>query len=273
MSYIRPEDVKSPRRQFTLVAILDDGKTCDRPTGENSVSISIGRWKDSKGTEEPILGIRWNGDDANPIGNPQSRGLPTWFVVPRHLRQMILDRMPLSPRKRAVLQEVFGDDLFTGPDGAGWVCDKCGERIRTAQHGVVEWVSVHQQNHWEGRRMFIVHHLSASPLTKQRGDDGCYLSQAEQRRTGTTTDWVHLDELLGPDGLMQMLEMIADNEVPVQDILETIQRLHLPRYERARPYINSAVADGLFEPNLRRGFYWQQELERVLAKYSKQNRA
>ena len=35
--------------------------------------------------------MRWNGDnDDNPIGNPQSRGLPTWFIVPDNYVEAIL---------------------------------------------------------------------------------------------------------------------------------------------------------------------------------------
>jgi hypothetical protein len=56
-----------------LIAVIDDGKTNDNPSGAKSVSIAVGRWKAAK-TEEPVLAMRWNGDDENPIGNPQSRG-------------------------------------------------------------------------------------------------------------------------------------------------------------------------------------------------------
>ncbi len=268
--YIEPKDVKSPRRHFTLVAILDDGKTLDNPTGEDSVSMSIGRWKSPDGSEEPVLGIRWNGNNANPIGNPQSRGLPTWFVVPQHLRQMIFDRMHMSARKRAMLQEVFGDDLFTGPDGAGWICDTCGKPIRNARQGVLEWVNIENAGDWQGSRMFIVHHLSASPLRSTRPLEGCYVSQDRQRQSNASTDWSHLDEFLGPDGLTQLLSMIAEHNIPVQDILGAIQRLHLPRYERARQHMPAAVSKALIEPNLPPGFYWQDELEQVLENHTRQ---
>jgi hypothetical protein len=67
-----------------------------------------------------------------------------------------------------------------------------------------------------------------------------------------------------------MLGLIADNELPAKDVLETIQRLHTPRYERARPYIDSALADGVFESNLGHGFYWQRDLEVVLAHFNQQ---
>ena len=264
MPYILPTAVTSPRRHFTLVAVLDDGRTDDNPSGEENVAVALGRWRNGNGTEEPILGIRWNGSEANPIGNPQSRGLPTWFVVPSHLRRAILERLTLSDAHEALVLDAF-DDFGAGPDGTGWICDTCGKPIRKATHGVVEWVNYHdEKSHWKGPRMRVVHHAMASPLKKRRGDDGCYISHDEQRQTGTTTSWSHLDEFLGPDGLTQMLMLIADKEVPAKDVLETIQRLHTPRYERARPYIESALAEGAFESNLRPGFYWQRDLESVL---------
>jgi hypothetical protein len=34
--------------------------------------------------------MRWNGTGENPLGSPQSRGLPTWFIVPdQHWKQML----------------------------------------------------------------------------------------------------------------------------------------------------------------------------------------
>ena len=103
MSYITPNAVTSPRRHLTLVAILDDGRTEDNPSGEDSVSVALCRWRNVGGAEEPILGIRWNGSDASPIGNPQSRGLPTWFVIPAHLRRSILERLTLSDASHALV--------------------------------------------------------------------------------------------------------------------------------------------------------------------------
>jgi hypothetical protein len=256
MSYIPPNAVTSPRRHFTLITVLEDGRTGDNPTGEGNVSVALGRWRSADGAEEPILGVRWNGDDANPIGNPQSRGLPTWFVVPRHLRRSILEHLVLSDAKEALVLEAF-DDFGAGPDGTGWICDECGKPICKAKDGVVEWPG-DKVTHWRGRRMRVVHHFLASPLRKKRGDAGCY-------QDGPDWEWDSLDHFLGPDGLMQLLALIADKEVPAEDILHTIQRLHLPRFERARPYIDSALADGVFEPNLAPGFYWQRDLELVLA--------
>jgi len=77
-TYIKPTEVQSPKRFWSLIHVLFDG-------GEGQSSLAIGRW-DNK----PVLAMRWNGDGENPLGNPQSRGLPTWFVVPdQHWRQIL----------------------------------------------------------------------------------------------------------------------------------------------------------------------------------------
>ena len=95
-SYVRPEDVHAPKRHWKLFHVLFDGgeERADRP-GLNH-SLAIGRW-DNK----PVLAMRWNGGEGNPIGNPQSRGLPTWFVVPdQHARQILeSDDFNLSDNK------------------------------------------------------------------------------------------------------------------------------------------------------------------------------
>ena len=187
------------------------------------------------------------------------------------MSHVILDRISLSEGKRQLLIDV-ASEFFAGPDGTGWICDKCGKPIRTAKDGVVEWVEFDDsKSHWKGPRMFVVHHLNASLLKKKRGDVGCYISQDEQDRTHTQTSWTPLDEFLGSDGLTQMLALISDDKIPAKDVLETIQRLHTPRFERARPYIRSALAEGLIETNLALGFYRQEELQCVLENYPKQD--
>jgi hypothetical protein len=37
-----------------------------------------------------VVGMRWNGHAKGMIGNPQSRGNPTWFIVPDELADAIL---------------------------------------------------------------------------------------------------------------------------------------------------------------------------------------
>lgn len=84
-TYVKPADVHAPKRHWQLFHVLfDGGEARDDGTGTSS-SLAIGRW-DNK----PVLAMRWNGKKESPLGNPQSRGLPTWFIVPdQHVRQIL----------------------------------------------------------------------------------------------------------------------------------------------------------------------------------------
>lgn len=77
--YITPENVKSPKSRISgdIVVLRDGG-----PGGWSLVKL-IWDGKES-------YGIRWNGSDKdNGIGNPQSRGVPTWFILPDNLEKLV----------------------------------------------------------------------------------------------------------------------------------------------------------------------------------------
>ena len=81
-SHIPPETVFSPRRYWTLIKVLEN-------QGEERHALALGRW-DGKAR----LAMRWNGSRENPIGNPQSRGLPTWFILPEEYEEAVLSTLP-----------------------------------------------------------------------------------------------------------------------------------------------------------------------------------
>jgi hypothetical protein len=85
-TYIKPTEVLGPKRSWDLFHVLFDGGPSggDRPE-QPGTSLAIGRWNG-----RPTLAMRWNGNAENPIGNPQSRGIPTWFILPEHDAQQIL---------------------------------------------------------------------------------------------------------------------------------------------------------------------------------------
>jgi len=84
VTYIRPSEVHAPRRHWSLVHVLFDGGAATEENRSPS-ALAIGRWNN-----EPVLAMRWNGNSENPLGNPQSRGLPTWFIVPeQHWKQIL----------------------------------------------------------------------------------------------------------------------------------------------------------------------------------------
>jgi hypothetical protein len=69
-AYTPPDKVRSPKSRWMLSEVLED-------LGEWGTSVAVGEWD-----EKRVLAIRWNGDADNPNGNPQSRGLPIWFILP-----------------------------------------------------------------------------------------------------------------------------------------------------------------------------------------------
>lgn len=88
-SYILPSECHSPRAHWSLVTVLED-------RGPEDISLAVGRWDG-----EPVLAMRWNGTDGSKVGNPQSRGLPTWFILPGDYAEKILVLLPLAKQNLA----------------------------------------------------------------------------------------------------------------------------------------------------------------------------
>lgn len=86
--YIPPEDATSPRRSWSITRILIPG-------GPEDMAIALGKWD---GVD--VIGLRWNGTAENPIGNPQSRGLATWFILEAgHYTDAVIEALPEAERK------------------------------------------------------------------------------------------------------------------------------------------------------------------------------
>lgn len=78
--YHDPNTVLSPKdRVQALEVVYDAGPV------EKSWSVARLLWENS-----PAVGIRWNGDKDNKKGTPQTRGNPTWFIVPPELEDAVL---------------------------------------------------------------------------------------------------------------------------------------------------------------------------------------
>ncbi len=84
MAYIDPQTVIAPKSLVSNVRVVYDSP----PTSEEGFSVVTLRW----GNDGDAVGIRWNGDpDDKGIGTPQAFGQPTWFLIPKELREPILD--------------------------------------------------------------------------------------------------------------------------------------------------------------------------------------
>lgn len=97
---MKAQDVRSPRDKWTLIEVLFDG-------GDGEDSLAVGEW-----AGERVLATRWNGKGKE-IGNPQSRGLPTWYVVPARYNTGMLNSLSpndLPPNKRKIAEALLGLD-------------------------------------------------------------------------------------------------------------------------------------------------------------------
>jgi len=132
-----------------------------------------------------------------------------------------------------------------------WICDVCNTPIVQAADGWVEWIEYEDVGRKRGRDLRLVHHRPASPQPK-----GCQADQQAnyKKDQGSVSD-PDLNSFLGPDGLIRLLSILSDGEIPQGALFDLIQRLHIPGYEQARPYFEEAIARGVIEPNLPAGFY------------------
>jgi len=68
----------------------------------NRWAIVIMHWKG-----KPCLGIRWF---YGKQGTPSVRGFGTWLIIPNELANAILDKLPLSPKKRREVDKILIGD-------------------------------------------------------------------------------------------------------------------------------------------------------------------
>ncbi len=89
MPYVDPRMVSSPKVSITpgSVRVMHDGGEWQKGDPWTGWSVAQMEWDGS-----PAVGMRWNGD-ASGVGNPQSRGVPTWFILPDPMAQLVLERL------------------------------------------------------------------------------------------------------------------------------------------------------------------------------------
>jgi hypothetical protein len=146
----------------------------------------------------------------------------------------------------------------------GWRCDSCGELVSNLQAGWVEWIAA------EGAKgepktggLRLVHHRTSSP--RRQESHGCqYNPRDEFRKNRGIVEGLPLDRFVGPDGLVLLLSMIAESELPVQELIELAKRVQIPGHEAVYEMVDDAVSEGVIAPCISRGFYLQCEIGDVL---------
>lgn len=136
-------------------------------------------------------------------------------------------------------------------------CDTCGQEIKSVQDGWVEWISFAEIDK-TGQGLRLVHKNS-------RNNSHCqYEQKAECDKHGGILSDTALEQFIGPDGLMRLLVMISESELPKTEALEMIKRIHIPGYDQAKDYFGEAISQGCFEPNMPRSFYLQSDIEATI---------
>jgi hypothetical protein len=152
---------------------------------------------------------------------------------------------------------------------SGWRCDSCGETIAALQAGWVEWLAAEDT---KGRSkvsgLRLVHRHNTTP--RSRGLNSCqYNPRDEFRKNRGIVEGLALDRFAGPDGLMLLLSLIAERELPAREVIELAKRVQIPGYEAVYELVHDAVREGVIAPSISSGFYLQSEICDVLkwAKY------
>jgi hypothetical protein len=148
---------------------------------------------------------------------------------------------------------------------SGWRCDSCGELVSDLQAGWVEWLAAEDnKGKPEVGGLRLVHRRPTSPRWRQ--PYGCqYRPRYAFRKNRGIVEGLALDRFAGPDGLMLLLSMTVECELPVQEL----KRVQIPGYEAVYELDHDAVSQGVIAPSISSGFYLQCEIWGVLkwAKY------
>jgi len=147
---------------------------------------------------------------------------------------------------------------------SSWRCDSCGQVVRDLQAGWVEWLAAEDTRgkpRISGLRLVHRRNTGASSLEPR----GCrYNPRDEFRKNRGIIEGLALDRFAGPDGLMLLLSMIAERELPLHELIELAKRLQIPGYEAAYELVHDAVSEGVIAPCISSGFYLQCEIWDVL---------
>ena len=87
---MEPEKVISPKKHWRLGEVIYKGE---------GWSVAEGQWE-HEGHWDDTLAIRWNGGEGE-LGNPQSRGLPTWFILPDELEGAVREGIAKLSKKQS----------------------------------------------------------------------------------------------------------------------------------------------------------------------------
>jgi len=148
-----------------------------------------------------------------------------------------------------------------------YVCDTCGEVIKSPKEGWLEWI--HDRATKKKHSFRVCHHVSFSPLGKPQG---CYRHGDKLGRAD-----MHLDAVLEMriPFLLSFLDCGKTSEPELADLavtdieewIELVRRMTIPLYEEARQHWTKARNDGYFEGENELSMYREGFLGTLIEKY------
>jgi len=146
-----------------------------------------------------------------------------------------------------------------------WICDVCGEVIKSPKDCYVVW----GHNRDGNIDKMLILHKNYKDSSGEKG--GCFCDERNY------TSSLPVGELIGSDGIVRLLSYIdpgkyhcheyKDNIADMRLFIEIFRRLHIPYYEEARLYWDRAAADGYFDGANEVWMYSPENLKRLIEIY------
>lgn len=143
---------------------------------------------------------------------------------------------------------------------AGWRCASCGDLIRKVEDGWVEWLAcLDSKGNTRLQGLRLVHNHSASPRAASLY--ACQYDPLKEFWNGESiVEGLPLERFVGADGLMLLLSMFSQDELPRDQLLELAKRVQIPGYELTHELLHQAIVRGAFNPSIGDGYYLQSEI-------------
>ena len=152
-----------------------------------------------------------------------------------------------------------------GLQGPGWKCTTCGMLITRIEDGWVEWLAAENTKGANiSRGLRLVHRL-ATNSGPSGGTDCRYDARSEFRKDKSIVEGLPLERFVGPDGLTLLLALLAEDELPKDDVLELVKRVQIPGYEQTRELFQEVISRGTVAPVIRPGYYLQFEIQALFS--------
>ncbi len=153
-----------------------------------------------------------------------------------------------------------------------WICDACGEPIRNANEGYVEWLTEGDDSGRIAHGFRIVHNAGFSPRRKSGGD--CYKYSSYSGRAD-----LPLRDFLKHEGVALLLTFLDLGPIHdpsggthrvknMREYVELFRRVQLPYYEEARQLWGIASANGFFDSANELRPYLPSTLKEIAERYS-----